>query len=432
MSKLSSLVQATSDPGVLIYIWIHLGQGVTPDACFYDSVGVIRQQVRLRLIQLWQQQVQQTVRRQMELTARRQMELTTQRQMELTTLRWQLQVTQQQQMEKLTNFQLMRFQRLQKELMEDRVVELMLDQQERQVATLLFKQSNLERFVVKLGEEKPEFLRQQLNSRDPLARLLTLRMIGQRRLHLEPDLIPCLGDPRPDLRETAHQTLMRIARGTDFGPKLGVSRKGLDRSIDKWNTWLALQQDASKTPLAKVAAVAGTKPMQFLAENSDRELHTLHPEAARLCKELVQAKGSEQQSILARMRDERGIDHTDALAVAILKLPQPLRLDAEEALAQRLTRMTTATLRDKLQDDNEEVRRAAAFACGRKLAKELIPDLVQLLDDPEPDVIQAARVALTELTGEDFGPSTDADARGRADTVAAWRKWCKENAQPTK
>src|SRR5579871_6178152 len=339
MSKLSSLVQATSDPAVLIYIWIHLGQGVTPDACFYDSVGVIRQQVRQRMIQLWQQQVQQTARRQMELAMRRQMELTAQRQMELTTLRWQMQVTQQQQMEKLTNFQLTRLQRLEKELAEDRMVELMLDQQERQLATLLFKRSTLERFVVKLAEEKPAFLQKQLNSQDPLARLLTLRMIGLRRLHLEPDLIPCLSDPRPDLREEAHQALTRIARGTDFGPKLGVSRTGLDRSIARWNNWLALQRDASPVPLDKMT-VAKTKPMQLLLAHGDRELHTLRPEAVRLCEELVQARGSEQRSILARLRDERGIDHTDALALAILQLPQEVRTDAEEALAQRLTRMT--------------------------------------------------------------------------------------------
>jgi HEAT repeat protein len=74
------------------------------------------------------------------------------------------------------------------------------------------------------------------------------------------------------------------------------------------------------------------------------------------------------------------------------------------------------------------VRRAAAFACGRKLAKELLSDLVQLLDDPDKDVIQAARAALIELTGEDFGPAKNADRRGRAEAVAAWRKWCKEQA----
>jgi hypothetical protein len=66
------------------------------------------------------------------------------------------------------------------------------------------------------------------------------------------------------------------------------------------------------------------------------------------------------------------------------------------------------------------------LACGRKIAKEHIGELLQLLVDPEMAVIQSARVALTELSGEDFGPSSDADRRGRAEAVAAWRQWWKE------
>jgi HEAT repeat protein len=127
------------------------------------------------------------------------------------------------------------------------------------------------------------------------------------------------------------------------------------------------------------------------------------------------------------LRDNSGSDLTDALVLAIPKLPAALRAEAEDALTERLSHLTIATLRDKIQDDNLEVRRAAAFACGRKLARDLIPDLVQLLEDPQKDVIQAARAALTELTGEDFGPSKEAKERGRSEAVAAWRKWCKEH-----
>ncbi|MHB1422264.1 MAG: HEAT repeat domain-containing protein [Gemmataceae bacterium] len=87
--------------------------------------------------------------------------------------------------------------------------------------------------------------------------------------------------------------------------------------------------------------------------------------------------------------------------------------------------MTPATLRDKLQDDNVEVRCAAALACGRKNSKEVMPDLLQLLDDPEMDVIQTARIVLTELSNQDFGPKSDAERRGRTE-AAAWREWWKE------
>jgi hypothetical protein len=82
-------------------------------------------------------------------------------------------------------------------------------------------------------------------------------------------------------------------------------------------------------------------------------------------------------------------------------------------------------MRDKLQDDNVEVRCAAALACGCQKAKEYIADLLRLLDDAEMEVVQSARAALTELTGEDFGPSSDADHRHRGES-APWRKWWKQ------
>jgi hypothetical protein len=49
------------------------------------------------------------------------------------------------------------------------------------------------------------------------------------------------------------------------------------------------------------------------------------------------------------------------------------------------------------------VRRAAALACGRKGAREHVPDLLPLLDDPDGPVAQAARTALHELTGGEIG-----------------------------
>jgi hypothetical protein len=35
-------------------------------------------------------------------------------------------------------------------------------------------------------------------------------------------------------------------------------------------------------------------------------------------------------------------------------------------------------------------------------------------------------VALSELTGEDFGPTSDDDGQGRTEAADAWRNWWKE------
>jgi hypothetical protein len=238
------------------------------------------------------------------------------------------------------------------------------------------------------------------------------------------------------VREAAHAVLVRVARSTDFGPIPGASQTGITRSIEKWQHWLALQNGESPETIAKGGPSATTKSetldpnkaVQIVLGHDSRELQTAPAEVTQLCDELVKARGDEQMSVLARLRDAKGIGNTDALALAIPKLPVgAAQREARDALAQRLTRMTAATLRDKLQEDAVEVRRAAALACGRKKATEHIPDLLQLLDDPEVAVIQAARTALKELSGEDFGPDEEAGRRGRASAAAAWRKWWKEH-----
>ena len=191
-----------------------------------------------------------------------------------------------------------------------------------------------------------------------------------------------------------------------------------------------MQQSESPETLAKNAAIAAAGQQVKIAPLHITPLVLAQEQPSEVGKvrdELVNAKGDEQTTILARLRDAKDNDSSDALALAIPKLSGDIQQQSRDALTARLTRLPAEMLRDKLQDDRMEMRCAAALACGRKIAREHIPALVQLLDDPEMDVVQTARVALTELTGEDFGPSSDADRSGRAEAVVAWRKWWKEH-----
>jgi HEAT repeat protein len=73
--------------------------------------------------------------------------------------------------------------------------------------------------------------------------------------------------------------------------------------------------------------------------------------------------------------------------------------------------MTAATLRNKLRDDNAEVRRGAVLACARKDDDAHVPDLLERLDDPDSAVARMARRALGMLTGKDFP------------TAKEWQAW---------
>jgi HEAT repeat protein len=317
-----------------------------------------------------------------------------------------------------------------------RMEDALLEVGEKVLTMKLFQSSSLNLFLKKVSDAKPELLKTHVSNKDPLVRLLVISTISRRRVHLEKELIERLDDSVSIVREAAHRALIRLGRGTDFGPTRGASHKGIARSIEKWNHWHALQLSESPEMLAKRAALAAAgkrAPSDIiplaLVSIEQPELTT---EVARMSEELVSAKGDEQLALLARLRESKGIDNTDALALAIPKLSGEAQRHARDALAERLTRMTAATLRDKLQDDNVEVRRAAAAACGHKKAKEHIPDLLPLLDDAEIDVVQSARMALVELTGQDFGPSRDAGSSKRADAAAAWRKWWKERQDKLK
>lgn len=300
------------------------------------------------------------------------------------------------------------------------------------LAVKLYQQSSLQLFLKRLTINKPDDLQKLVKDKNPLVRWLVASAIGKRHLHLESDLIALLDDSHRTVRKAGHQALVRSARGTNFGPFPGSSRRGIDRSIEKWRQWLELQQSASSEKQAKDTAIATGKQVkpatlemvQLVLVPDDKPVLTSC--VTKASDELVNAKGDEQISILARLHDAKDSRSTEALVLAIPKLTGDIQQQARDALTERLKRLPSATLRDKLQDDNHEVRSAAALACGRKIAKERIADLLQLLDDPEMAVVQSARVALTELSGEDFGPTRDADRHGHAEAVAAWRKWWKE------
>jgi HEAT repeat protein len=89
--------------------------------------------------------------------------------------------------------------------------------------------------------------------------------------------------------------------------------------------------------------------------------------------------------------------------------------------------MSARTLSDKLQDDDLEVRRAAALACAMRDERAHVPRLIELLQDPEAAVARAAHAALKSLTNQDLGPGADAGQADVARAVAAWKDWWAKN-----
>ncbi len=144
---------------------------------------------------------------------------------------------------------------------------------------------------------------------------------------------------------------------------------------------------------------------------------------ARLAALLLSLPAERQAAEIERVRDQKGPENTEALAAAAPLLPAETRRRVRDALSDRLARMTPKTLGNYLSDDDAEIRAAAALACAKRNLRQLVPGLIDLLNDREVYVVRAAREALKYITEQDFGPEPGVDAAARKDAAAKWREW---------
>lgn len=150
----------------------------------------------------------------------------------------------------------------------------------------------------------------------------------------------------------------------------------------------------------------------------------LEGEAAKLSDEVLKAPAGKQERLLEQLRDSKGADYTDALADVVSRLEGEMKAKARDALADRLTRMTSTTLKDKLDDSDPEIRRAAALAVAMKDDKSHLGRLVQLLEDEETFVARAAHAALKSFNNnKDLGSPAAPSKEERARAIANWKEW---------
>jgi hypothetical protein len=261
-----------------------------------------------------------------------------------------------------------------------------------------------------------------------------------RRANLAPDLTSELKgqitDPGP-----------RVLRGGRLGAeglageKVGELKPGLEGKDAKPESERMENQPRRDTQ-AKKTNVENTRPnppAKSVAENSNPKpvtRPTPRPEQAppavvnrpdspsvRLADELVKASGNRHDQLLASMSKGKGPQFTEALAFAIPKLTSDKQQKAREVLVERLARMKEETLLHYLEDEEAEIRRAAAAASAMKGGKALSRKLIDLLLDPQRPVADAAHEALKELSREDFGPAARASREERDLAVRRWRDW---------
>jgi HEAT repeat protein len=284
-----------------------------------------------------------------------------------------------------------------------------------------------------LAGQGPDAIKAALQDPQAEKRWVAALVAGEYGPSLANELIERLTDDNAYVRQAARQGLIRLStkvgtregkpsagRSVDFGPAPDANRAAQKSAARKWRTWFERQQARPVNLKAVMASVPAP------AKETPKKVIPAEEETAQLSKDLVQGPAKRREAALAKLHDSKGVAYTQALADAIRQLDGEDRARARETLADRMTRMSAATLRDKLSDANPEVRRAAALACAIKESTNHVPDLIVLLEDPDVAVPPAARAALKSLTNQDFAAVTGRDRGEQIRVAAAWKAWWKK------
>jgi hypothetical protein len=194
----------------------------------------------------------------------------------------------------------------------------------------------------------------------------------------------------------------------DYGPRLGAKPVAQSQAVKQWKAWWADHKTGQLTT-DKLVTIDGKEGGQT--------------ESEQLASALRQATPERRRNIVALYRDSKGVQYTEALALVIAGETAKERLKLREVLNERMTRMTEKTLGRYLEDEDAEIRRAAALGLAMKESKTHVDALIGLLLDPQPFVERAAHAALRSLSGKDFGPKVNATEDEKMEAVKCWQQW---------
>jgi HEAT repeat protein len=298
----------------------------------------------------------------------------------------------------------------------------------------------LQRLYTSMTDMSEDELKVAFESSMVEKRYMAAFVVGDRRLPWHDRLIRLLTDPSDLVRQSARRGLIilsflalnpdeakliasakpnrpptpleKLNPPVDFGPSPDASKEAQKKAVQDWTDWWAKDRLPTRPSTGQPVI-----PAEF-EEVKDPE---------RLSEKLVRAGIARRKELVAEFRQGDGDYFTQALAVAIPKLPSSARLEVRAALASRFAKAKDDELRQLLDSDLPEIRRAALLVLVQRKNKDHTERMGELLLDPEPVVQQAAHSALCKLSGRDLGPKPDATEEERNQAKAKWAKWFAEH-----
>jgi hypothetical protein len=143
--------------------------------------------------------------------------------------------------------------------------------------------------------------------------------------------------------------------------------------------------------------------------------------------ELADAASSERgprlKLLLTELSNRRGKEVLPGLANAAGSYDKDIQKLGRDLLYAHLTRQSEAVVKEKLTDEQPEIRKAAVRVVVNKMPR-LTCELIALLADEQTEVRGAAHDALVKLSRvEDYGPPADATTEQIGIAQGKWRSW---------
>jgi hypothetical protein len=112
-------------------------------------------------------------------------------------------------------------------------------------AQMVKTQKMVEAVVLDMWKATKKELVEKLRDPNPLIRWFAVDILSRRQIHVEKELIALLNDPFVQVRNAAREALVRLGRGTDFGPSAKASKAEIKQAVARWTEWLAMQDPIS-------------------------------------------------------------------------------------------------------------------------------------------------------------------------------------------
>ena len=92
-----------------------------------------------------------------------------------------------------------------------------------------------------LSRLKIDQLKEKFKDDRAEVRAAAARVAATRNHHLESELIELLNDDEKVVWQAAHEALVTLGKGVDFGPKAGAGPTDRKAATEKWRAWLDRQ-----------------------------------------------------------------------------------------------------------------------------------------------------------------------------------------------